>query len=213
MAFSGWPAEALDFYEGLAADNSKSYWNRHKPVYEQQVLAPMAELMDELAPEFGEAKIFRPYRDLRFSRDKTPYKTEIAGTLGSGYVRLNADGLTAGAGLPHLSPGQLDRYRRAVDSDPPGKELAEIIAVLTEQEINVAGREVLKTVPRGYPADHPRAGLLRYKGVIAWQEWPAGPWLGTRAAKERVVSVLTATRPLCDWLTAHAGPAGPASRG
>lgn len=207
MAFSGWPAEALDFYEGLAADNSKSYWTRHRAVYEQQVLGPMTELMDELAPQFGETKIFRPYRDLRFSRDKTPYKTEIAGTAGSGYVRLSADGLTAGAGLPHLAPDQLDRYRRAVVSDPPGNELEEIVAALTGQGIEVAGREVLKTVPRGYPADHPRAGLLRYKGVIAWREWPAGPWLGTPAAKERVVSVLTAARPLCDWLTAHVGPA------
>ena len=71
MAFEGWPAEALEFYEGLQADNSRTYWTRHKPVYDQQVLGPMADLVAELAPEFGDAKIFRPYRDVRFSKDKS----------------------------------------------------------------------------------------------------------------------------------------------
>jgi len=77
MSFSGWPEEALDFYDGLAADNSKTYWTAHRQIYEAAVLRPMTELVEELAPEFGEAKIFRPYRDIRFSKDKTPYKTHI----------------------------------------------------------------------------------------------------------------------------------------
>ena len=82
MTFSGWPEEALDFYEGLEADNSKSYWTSHKAVYEQAVLRPMTELVEQLAAEFGEPKIFRPYRDIRFSADKSPYKTHIGATLG-----------------------------------------------------------------------------------------------------------------------------------
>src|SRR5271156_1850506 len=82
MAFSGWPEDALDFYDGLAADNSKSYWTEHKAVYEDQVLRPMAELTEELAAEFGEPKIFRPHRDLRFSSDKSPYKTHIGAVIG-----------------------------------------------------------------------------------------------------------------------------------
>ena len=77
MPFEGWPEEALEFYEGLAADNSKAYWTEHKAVYEDKVLRPMTELVEELAAEFGEAKIFRPYRDVRFSPDKSPYKTHI----------------------------------------------------------------------------------------------------------------------------------------
>jgi uncharacterized protein (DUF2461 family) len=72
MAFSGWPEEALDFYDGLTADNTKTYWTGHKAVYQAVVLGPMTELTEELAAEFGEPKLFRPYRDVRFSADKTP---------------------------------------------------------------------------------------------------------------------------------------------
>src|SRR5258707_2617531 len=83
MAFDGWPEEALEFYEGLAADNSKAYWTANQAVYQDAVLRPMTDLVDELAAEFGEAKIFRPYRDVRFSADKSPYKTHIGAVLGT----------------------------------------------------------------------------------------------------------------------------------
>jgi uncharacterized protein (TIGR02453 family) len=213
MSFSGWPAEALEFYEGLEADNSKTYWARHKTVYTEQVLRPMTELLEELAGEFGETKVFRPYRDVRFSRDKSPYKNHIGATVGSGYVQLSAEGLAVGDGMYVMDPGQLDRYRRGVASDGTGAELAAIIAEVERQGIGVGGRDALKSAPRGYPADHPRIGLLRYKGLVAWKQWPAEAWLGTAAAKDRVVSVLTATRPLAAWLGTHVGPPGGASPG
>src|ERR1051326_9263445 len=99
MAFSGWGDEALEFYEGLEADNTKTYWTRQRAVYDDQVLRPMMELLDELGPEFGEPKAFRPYRDVRFSKDKTPYKTHIGATVGdSCYVQLSVAGLGAGPG-------------------------------------------------------------------------------------------------------------------
>ena len=89
MGFRGWTAEAIDFYEGLEADNSKTYWNENKSVYENFVLRPMTELLAELGPEFGASKLFRPYRDVRFSTDKAPYKTTIAATLElGGYIQL-----------------------------------------------------------------------------------------------------------------------------
>ncbi len=115
MAFRGWPAEALHFYEGLEADNSKAYWQDNKDTYDTCCRAPMDELLAELAPEFGAAKLFRPYRDVRFSADKTPYKTSIAASLaGGGYVHLSADGLVVGSGMYHLAADQLERYRAAV---------------------------------------------------------------------------------------------------
>jgi uncharacterized protein (TIGR02453 family) len=217
MAFTGWPDEAIEFYEGLAADNSKTYWTRHKPVYEQMVLAPMAELVDELAAEFpgtGETKIFRPYRDVRFSKDKTLYKTHIAALAGGGYLQFSAGGLAAGLGMYAMSPAELQKYRQAVADDDSGAELERVIAEVTRTGISVHGHEVLKTVPRGYPADHPRADLLRWKGVVAWRDWPAGPWLGTGEAKHRVTGFLRAARPLGDWLGRHVRePAGePAGR-
>ena len=206
MTFSGWPAEALEFYEGLAADNSKSYWTAHKAVYDEAVHAPMAALLADLEAEFGPGRIFRPYRDLRFSADKTPYKTAIGATLaGGGYVQLSARGLAAGSGMYHMAADQIERYRRAVADDRTGENLSNIIAEAARNKIEINGHHSLKTVPRGYPRDHPRAGLLRHKGLIAWREWPAAAWLGTAAAKNRVATFLRGARPLCEWLDKHVG--------
>ena len=204
MAFSGWPEEALDFYDGLAADNSKSYWTERKAIYEQQFLLPMTELTEELAAEFGEPKIFRPYRDVRFSADKSPYKTHIGAVIGgTGYVQLSAEGLGAGAGMWQMGPEHLERYRAAVASDSPGAELEQVIALIEKAGVTVHGHGALKSAPRGYPADHPRIALLRYKGLTAWKQWPVEPWLETAAAKDRLISFFRTVQPLCSWLTAH----------
>jgi uncharacterized protein (TIGR02453 family) len=206
MAFKGWPAGALEFYEGLEADNSKTYWTAHKDVYDRDVRAPMETLLAELADEFGEGRIFRPNRDVRFSADKSPYKTAMGATVGAGYVQLSADGLMAGSGMYHLAPDQLERYRRAVADDARGSELEGVIAGLIKGKVDVQGTDALKTAPRGYPKDHPRAALLRNKGLIAMREWPVAAWLGTAGAKTRVVELLRAAGPLCGWLDEHVGP-------
>jgi uncharacterized protein (TIGR02453 family) len=204
MAFGGWPDEALTFYEGLEADNSKSYWTSHKAVYDGAVLGPMTQLIEELAADLGgEPKIFRPYRDIRFSSDKTPYKTHIGATLGeTSYVQLSADGLASGSGMWQLSPERLARYRAAV-AGPTGAELEVVIARIEKAGIEIHGHGTLKSAPRGYPADHPRIGLLRHKGLTSWQHWTPGPWLATPEAKDRVLAFLRASAPLAGWLLDH----------
>ena len=205
MSFSGWPEEALDFYDGLVADNTKTYWTEHKAVYTEKILGPMTELTEELAAEFGEPKLFRPYRDVRFSADKTPYKTHIGAVVGgTGYIQLSAEGLAAGAGMWQKSPEQLSRYREAVVGDRLGSELEEIVAAIEKAGITVHGHGVLKSAPRGYPADHPRIGLLRNKGLTAWQQWPVEPWLETALAKDRIVSFFRTVMPLTSWLNTNA---------
>jgi uncharacterized protein (TIGR02453 family) len=207
VAFRGWPSEALEFYEGLEADNSKTYWTAHKQVYEEQVRAPMEALLKELEPEFGPAKIFRPYRDVRFSADKSPYKTAIAASLEQGgYVHLSSNGLAAGSGMYMMARDQLARYRAAVDDDKSGPALEKLVARAEQAGIEITGHEKMKRTPRGFPADHPRADLLCNKGLIAWKEWPVAAWLGTAAAKKRVVDFLRASAPLNEWLAAHVGP-------
>ena len=202
--------EALEFYDGLAADNSKTYWAARQPFYEESVRGPMLELLAALEPEFGPGKIFRPYRDVRFSKDKTPYKTHLGAWLSfGGYVQLSGDGLAAGCGMYQLEPDQLGRYRKAVADERTG---AQLIAVLDEFErgkIGVHGHGSLKTVPRGYPKDHPRVDLLRHKGLTTWQEWPPAAWLGTAAARNRLVDFFRASRPLREWLDDHVGPSVP----
>ena len=214
MAFKGWPAEAIEFFEGLAADNSKAYWHAHKAVYEQQVKAPMDELLAELAPEFGAGKVFRPNRDVRFSADKSPYKTNIAAVCAEGgYIQLTATGLGAGSGMWMMMPDQLERYRRAVDNETTGEELVALIATGRKAGVEAMAHNALKTAPKGYPKDHPRIELLRYKGLIAWQEWPVGAWLGKKTAKDRVIKFFRATRPLNGWLKDNVGASTAAGDG
>src|SRR4051794_17195907 len=165
MAFRGWQDEALEFFEGLEADNSKTYWQANKAVYETKVRAPMEELLAELELQYGEGRVFRPYRDIRFSKDKSPYKTNIAATLGEGYVSLSADGLGAGCGMYQMAPDQLERFREAVASDKTGVELESIVATAKSKGIEVTAHDRLKTAPKGYPKDHPRIDLLQHKGL------------------------------------------------
>ncbi|WP_371499861.1 DUF2461 domain-containing protein [Kitasatospora sp. NBC_00374] len=207
MTFDGWQDEALEFYERLEADNSKAFWTEHREVYERAVREPMAELLERLEPEFGPGKIFRPNRDVRFSADKAPYKTHIGGYLAAGgYIQLSADGLACGNGMYQLASDQLERYRAAVAEDVTGAELERVIARVQRAGPVVSGRDPLKTAPRGYPKDHPRIGLLRNKGLVAWQEWEPADWLGTPEAYRRITAFLRASRPLKDWLDDHVGP-------
>lgn len=206
MAFRGWPAEAIDFYVGLEADNSKAYWLEHKSDYDKLVKGPMEELLTELEPEFGPGRIFRPNRDTRFSHDKSPYKTNIAASLErGGYVSLSADGLGAGSGYYMLAPDQLERFRRAVAADATGTRVESIVDELRAKRYEVSAHDVLKTAPKGYPKDHPRIELLRHKGLIVWRQWEPGAWLATKAAKTRIVDLLHAAEPLVAWLDEHVG--------
>jgi uncharacterized protein (TIGR02453 family) len=210
MAFTGWPVEALEFFEGLEADNSRSYWLAHKAVYDDQVRGPMLALLTELEPEFGAGKIFRPNRDVRFSKDKSPYKTAMGATLElGGYIQLNAWGLAAGSGMYQMAADQLDRYRQAVVNDRTGGELERLIKEVGRHDVEITGHGRLKSTPRGYQKDHPRIELLRNKGVVAWKEWPAQAWLGTAAAKDRIVEFLRNAQPLGEWLSVNVGPAAP----
>jgi uncharacterized protein (TIGR02453 family) len=206
MAFRGWTPEAVRFYEGLEADNSKAYWMANKPIYDEHVRRPMEELLAELAPEFGEGKIFRPYRDIRFSADKTPYKTSIAATLaGGGYVHFSADGMGAGCGFYHMAPDQLERFRQAVADDPSGTEVGDLVDRLSRGGIEVIAHDRLKSAPRGYPKDHPRAQLLALKGLVSWKQWPVEAALKPRA-KRLVTDFLRASAPMADWLDKYVGP-------
>src|SRR3954464_11771647 len=121
MAFRGFPPEARSFYEGLEADNSKSYWTAHKDVYERAVKGPFEALCVDVDEAFRPLRLFRPYRDVRFSKDKAPYKTAAAaGEADDGsvyYVQLSSSGLFVGSGQYHMAADQLERFRAAVDDD------------------------------------------------------------------------------------------------
>ncbi len=206
MGFSGWPVEAVTFFEGLQADNTKAYWTANKALYEASVRGPMAGLLAELEGEFGPARIARPYRDMRFAAGQAPYKTEIYAIFDrGGYVNFSAAGLRAALGYFGMSSAQLERYRRAVDDDTEGTGLAGLLDRLRAEGVAAGGAQVLKIAPRGYSTDHPRAELLRWKGLVCWQHWPVAPWLHTAKAKDRVAGFLRTAAPLQRWLDRNVG--------
>lgn len=210
MAFDGFPERALDFYEGLEADNSKAYWADHKAVYDAAVRAPMQALLDALGPEFGEAKLFRPYRDVRFGKDKRPYKTAAAAAIGDDvqgglYVQLSAAGLMVAGGAHGLATDQARRLRAAIADDRPGAALVALLDTLRSQGFTVEG-DRLKRVPREFGADHPRADLLTLKTLWAQRQMGPAEWLHTAGAREVVAQAWRQLQPLNDWLAQHVGP-------
>jgi uncharacterized protein (TIGR02453 family) len=210
MAFAGFTDATFAFYEGLLADNSKSYWAAHKDDYERHVREPLTRLCAELEPEFGAAKIFRPYRDLRFSTDKTPYKTHQGAHVEAGlYLQVDTDGLMVAGGMYAPGSGQLRRYRAAVDDDTTGKELQAIIDGLRADGLEIAG-DRLKTRPRGIGPGHPRLDLLRHRSLYAHEGWPADPWMATPEVVDRVRSSWRRLLPLVQWGNEHLGPPDPA---
>jgi uncharacterized protein (TIGR02453 family) len=206
MGFAGIPLAALDFYEDLEADNSKAFWTAHKAVYDGQVKAPILELAAALGPEFGEAKLFRPYRDIRFSKDKTPYKTHQGVWFGDSrrYLQISAAGLFVGGGYWHTTSAQVSRLRRAVADDRTGTALEKAIAAVTKAGQEVGG-EQLTRVPSGFDKDHVRADLLRYKSLTCRREFGSPQWLSTPKAQTEVVSAWRAMNPVVEWLDQHVG--------
>jgi uncharacterized protein (TIGR02453 family) len=211
MGFEGFPEEALVFYEGLRADNTKAYWTDHKAMYDSCVKAPMETLLAQLEPEFGPAKFFRPYRDVRFAKDKTPYKDHAGavahdndGSTGL-YVQLNADGLYVAGGSWHLATDQVTRLRTAVDDKATGPRLVKVLAALEKDGWNIGGDRLVR-VPKPYDADHPRADLLRAKSLAANHPFEPAEWLHTPECYDRVRAAWRALKPLNDWLHRHVGP-------
>ena len=219
MSFEGFPDAGLVFYEGLEADNTKTYWTRHKADYETHVKAPLQALLDELAPEFGTAKVFRPYRDVRFSHDKTPYKTHQGAVVhpegrgaGAWYVQISAEGLMVSGGCWRLESDQVDRYRRAVADAVQGPRLKAEVDRLTAADWSIEG-ERLSRVPAGYTADDDRVELLRHKSLHATRRWDPADWLHERPALDRVRAAWRDLQTLNAWLADNVGATTKEPRG
>jgi uncharacterized protein (TIGR02453 family) len=213
VSFEGFPDEGLVFYEGLEADNTKTYWTRHKAVYDASVKAPLHAIAEELAPEFGTAKVFRPYRDVRFSHDKTPYKTHQGavihpeGKAGAWYVQISADGLRVSGGCWRMESDQVARYRRAVADGVQGPRLQAEVDRLAAGGWSIDG-ERLTRVPPGHSADEPRLDLLKHKSLHASRGWEPADWLHTRHALDEVRTAWRDLAALNAWLDDNVGATG-----
>ena len=207
--FTGFPVEALNFYDDLEMDNTKSFWAAHKAVYETAVQGPMTALLQSLEPEFGPGKVFRPYRDVRFAKDKTPYKDHQGGFVAAGpttgwYVEVGAPGVRVGAGFYDAGSERLAAIRSAIADQRTGSELVRILAALRDEGWTVGG-ETLKTSPRGYAADHPRIELLRHKSMTVGRSYGFDEMIHTSLLLARVRTDWAAATPFVQWVRTHSG--------
>jgi uncharacterized protein (TIGR02453 family) len=211
--FEGFGPEVQRWFRGLAADNSKAYFDAHREVFEDAIRDQMAALLAELSETFGgEVKLFRPNRDVRFSRDKSPYKTNTYGVLrgpeiGAGglYASISADMLVAGSGYYMMARDQLDRYREHVADDSDGPALSAAVLAAERAGLELWG-ETLATAPRGYPREHPRIGLLRRKSLALGARVPFGRGIGREEGLRFVSGTWQAAAPATAWLDQHVGP-------
>jgi uncharacterized protein (TIGR02453 family) len=208
MTFEGFPVAALDFYDDLEVDNTRSFWEAHKQVYTESVLAPMKALCAALEPEFGAAKVFRPYRDVRFAKDKTPYKTHQGAFVGVAshtgfYVEVSPRGVRTGGGCYWFEPDRLAAFRAAIVHDTYGAELERLLAAAAAAGYEIGG-ERLKTSPRGFDKDHPRIEMLRHKSLTLGRSLGFEPVIHTAELLDLVRDDWRAVSPTVDWIARHA---------
>src|SRR5260221_10821973 len=191
MIFTGFPRQTFEFLKGLEANNSKAWFEAHRGEYEAYHLAPSRSFVAAIGPGLRKisrtvnaepkvnGSIFRINRDIRFSKDKRPYKTTLDLWFWEGdkrswealgfFLRLLPNAMILGAGLHQFSPGQLQAYRQAVIDPKAGAELERVIKGLGELRL---GEGTRKKVPRGFDAEHPRGPLLLHDGLHAFWEGP-----------------------------------------
>ena len=210
--FGGFSPEVHEWFLGLEADNSKEYFAAHRQFFEDEVRGQMEALLTELGERFGgEVKLFRQNRDIRFSADKSPYKTNTYGVLRGTeiaaqglYASISARGLVAGSGYHVMGRDQLDRYREAVDDDEHGTELSKLVGKAEKAGLEVWG-ESLTTAPRGYPKDHERIALLRRKSLSLGATTSSERGISRADGLRFVTRTWRAAAPVTGWLDEHVG--------
>jgi uncharacterized protein (TIGR02453 family) len=224
-AFAGFSKSAPGFFHELAHEMNRDWFVANKDRYEREWVAPMTALLEQvhaaIAPAYkptklGAPKIMRIHRDVRFSKDKAPYKTHIGAVItvagkkiGEGgtaamYVHLGVSEEFVGVGTYMFDADKLAKWRKAV-AGKPGAELAALVAKLRKAGYEVGGHDDYKKVPKPYAADHPRAALLVLRGLTAGPgEIPKGMLHDAKLAAW-LAKHGKALAPLVKWLDKHVG--------
>lgn len=211
--FAGFGLGVRKWFQGLEADNSREYFTARREFFDESIRGQMEALLEELSGRFGgEVKMFRQNRDIRFSPDKSPYKTNTYGVLRGSevaaqglYASISGDGLLAGSGYHMMARDQLDRYREAVAADRSGPELGKLVAKAERSGLDIWGPS-LATAPRGYPKDHERIELLRRKSLSLGARLKFGKGISRTDGLRFVTATWRAAAPVTAWLDQHVGP-------
>ena len=190
--FKGFGPKALPFLKALKFHQSKAWFDENKALYENDVVAPMVALLDDLTATFakagillradGKRSIFRIHRDVRFAKDKSPYKTHCGAVMtrsgsksenGLLYFHIDPDGCFAAAGFHIPEPADLARLRKAIAAKP--KQFSAMEAKLAAGKLKLGTENQLTRLPRGFEAvkDSPVEGAIRLKSFIVEEPLPA----------------------------------------
>lgn len=200
--FTGWPVEALDILQQLDGDPTPSEREAVRREREQLVRRPMVELLDDLAARdsaYADHAVWR-YATTTWWWQHQSASIRIDRNLEVG-VTFDLDGLHVKATWYLPPTDQRERFRAAV-ADRRGAQLQRILDELVDQSYEIGG-DLMARVPRGYPADHRRAQLLRHRSLSAARHLEPGDWLHGAAAVDRLEDVLTELPPLLEWLSDH----------
>ena len=170
--FSGFPPAAFKFFASLAKNNNRGWYQAHKDVYEHACREPMKALMAAIDPPFGAGWMSRINNDMRFNRDRDPYKTRIEAGVKGHYVSVGAQGMYVGTGIYKPEPATLRQLREAIAADASGRKLQAIVAALRRKGYTVSTHETSSTPPR---TDVRAVGALHAQGARARQEGNDGP--------------------------------------
>jgi uncharacterized protein (TIGR02453 family) len=228
--FSGFPKETVRFLRELTTYNDKAWFDAHRSDYEAAYVAPALAFVAAIGPKLRkispavafEAKVngslFRINRDVRFAKDKTPYRNHIDLWFWHGghrgrempgfFFRLFADRLILGAGMHKFEKAQLDAYRAAVVDARSGKALDTAVGAVRGAGPYAIGGAARKTVPKGFDADHERAGLLLHEGLWAERDAKAGRELHDAGFVDLCLGHFRAMWPVGRWLLDHVAPSG-----
>jgi uncharacterized protein (TIGR02453 family) len=202
--FAGFPPEAFKFFKDLDKNNNRDWFQAHKDVYERACRQPMKALMAAIDPPFGAGWLSRINNDMRFNRDRAPYKTRLDGVVKGHYLSVGAQGMYVGTGLYKPEPATLRQLREAIAADASGKKLQGIVTTLRRKGYTVSTHASSATPPRGYEADHPRIELLKMKDIHAGRMLePAA--LSSAKSVAGVKKVMSDLKPFAEWLKAHVG--------
>ena len=200
--FTGFPPEAFTFFASLAKNNNRDWFQAHKDVYERACREPMKALMAAIDPPFGAGWMSRINNDMRFNRDRDPYKTRIEAGVKGHYVSVGPQGMYVGTGLYKPEPATLRQLREAVAADVSGRKLQAIVAALRKKGYMVSTHESSAGPPRGYQADHPRIELLKMKDIHAGKTFEPA-MLSTPKALAQVKKAMSDLAPFSAWLKTY----------
>ncbi len=173
--------DSFRFLELLEGNNYKEWWYENKKDYERYVKEPLKNLANDVGIIYGEPHIFRPNRDVRFSKDKSPYKTNasfyISDTFGGLYFELSKTGITVGGGLYEPQTDQLEAWRQLFDTAKAIK-IKDLLHKASKQDFALMQEGALKTAPRGWTPDHPEIEYLRLKHAVITKHYSYDSWIG-----------------------------------